>query len=301
MLTRAEAAAEIHSFMCRDPRFGYDQVNRWGEDGQPITITLSDGEKVTISAGSYDCSSSIITAYKAAGVNCGDASYTGNMRSEMVGSGCFTWHPRGDGYCAKKGDIYLNESHHTAMCQTVDSSDPSQEDMLSQFSRNEKHGATGGDFGDNDGLESVIKPYYDFPWDGKLVCISGSAQSPAPTPAPTSNVSGITEDGLFGYASICLAQQEAGTPVDSVISGQPSWVMSQPGIVDTTGWRRGSSGSPLVKAIQRVLGVDQDGFFGICTWHALEARYGFAPDSRIDSPSETFRRFQHELNERTFF
>jgi GH25 family lysozyme M1 (1,4-beta-N-acetylmuramidase) len=124
------------------------------------------------------------------------------------------------------------------------------------------------------------------------------------TPVTPSDPDGqISEDGYPGALTITKAQTQAGTLVDGCVSDQPAWICSQPGIMTTGAWHNGSCtyGSDLVRAIQAVLGVTQDGFFGLDTWHALEDRYGFDHDSVVSSPSNTMAKWQHELNEHSFF
>jgi GH25 family lysozyme M1 (1,4-beta-N-acetylmuramidase) len=118
----------------------------------------------------------------------------------------------------------------------------------------------------------------------------------------------ISEDGYAGSATIYLAQAEAkakgyNAMTDGCVSGQVDWVLNQPGIRNTQNgvWLRGNDGSLLVMAIQHVLGVEEDGFFGPDTWHALEAREGSCIDNTIEAPSCTIQKWQHELNQGTFF
>lgn len=163
MLSVAERAAEVMEHLCTHSAHGYSQPNRAGVGTGGVvgeTITLSDGTKVGISAGDRDCSSACVECYAALGVDCGGASYTGNMRSCMVGTGNFVWHPWGT-YAAKRGDIYLNESHHTAMCLG--------NGKLGEFSRSELH-STHGAKGDQDGWESHVTSFYTYSkgWDGVL-------------------------------------------------------------------------------------------------------------------------------------
>lgn len=167
MADRANVAATFHANQCNDARFGYDWEDRWGDSSQPIQWTV-DGITGTFWAGDRDCSSSIIDCWSEALVGTkyegtlSGATYTGNMRSVFVDSGLFEWHPMGDGYVAQRGDIYLNEANHTAMCQSA------VPDMLSEFSTNENGGAYGGQVGDQTGSEAYIHGYYDYPWDGIL-------------------------------------------------------------------------------------------------------------------------------------
>ena len=164
MLSVAERAAEVMEHLCSHSAHGYSQPNRAGiGTGGTVseTITLSDGTKVGISGGDRDCSSACVECYAALGVDVGGATYTGNMRSCMTGTGNFKWHPWGT-YTAKRGDIYLNETHHTAMCLG--------NGKLGEFSRSELH-STHGTKGDQDGWESHVTSFYTYSkggWDGVL-------------------------------------------------------------------------------------------------------------------------------------
>ena len=167
----ADVAATIHYDMCVDPANGYSQAPyRWGEDGLGIKTISIHGRNYSYDRGSYDCSSSVITAWKAAlkgtkyeGV-LDKATYTGDMYRVFVNSGLFY----GDLKPAKRGDIYLNEGVHTAMCQDGGSDGVLGYDALSEFNRNENHGATYGQVGDQDGYESVVRGYYNDNWNWVL-------------------------------------------------------------------------------------------------------------------------------------
>lgn len=175
MLSVAERAAEVMEHLCSHSAHGYSQPNRAGVGtGGAVseTITLSDGTKVGISGGDRDCSSACIECYAALGVDVGGATYTGNMRSCMTGTGNFKWHPWGT-YTARRGDIYLNETHHTAMCLGGG--------KLGEFSRSELH-STHGTKGDQDGWESHVTSFYTYSkgWDGVLEYVG-----PEPEPEDT--------------------------------------------------------------------------------------------------------------------
>lgn len=144
-----------------DGGHGYAQDKRYG-DGTDETFKLSDGTPVTIKRGDRDCSSGVITALQAIGVDTKGATYTGDMKNALLKTGLFEWYPMSVPHYAKRGDIYLNEKHHTAVCK---SDNP---DMMMQFSINENGGARGGKQGDQTGSESNIRPYKNYPWDGRL-------------------------------------------------------------------------------------------------------------------------------------
>lgn len=174
VVTKKEVAALIMKHYCIHDRHGYTQnmaLRNGGTETETIDIY---GKKYTIPAGDFDCSAAVINSYEAAGISCGGATYTGNMRQCMVKSKNFAW--RSMNFIAQMGDSYLNEKHHTAMCLSA------EPDVLMEFSINEKGTATGGKPGDQlqkgeydqayGRGESHLKLYYDYPWNGILQCIN---------------------------------------------------------------------------------------------------------------------------------
>jgi len=173
----ADVAATIHANMCEDDRFGYSWDPRWGTDSAGYATWEIDGREYTVKCGDYDCSSSIITAWSTAlegteyeGALDG-ATYTGNMKSVFSASGLFeVWDT--DTTSAVRGDVYLNETHHTAMCQDgSDDEPPYYYDCLSEFSINEQGGVYGGETGDQTGREAYIHGFYWYSpggWDCTL-------------------------------------------------------------------------------------------------------------------------------------
>lgn len=149
--------------LCTQPEHGYSWVSRWGEGGD-CQINI-DGVNYFLRSGDRDCASAIISAFEAAGISCGGAETTYNMRSCMTGTGNFRWHPMSSGFVAQRGDVYLNEQNHTAMCISA------VPDRLAEFSYSET-GDIDGVEGDQTGYESHFADYYDFPWDGILECIN---------------------------------------------------------------------------------------------------------------------------------
>ena len=82
--------------IAQDDSHGYSQYKRWGPD--------------------YDCSSLVISAYEQAGVPVKEAgaTYTANMRRAFEQCG-FKSIKYGSGTVLMKGDVLLNEKHHTAL------------------------------------------------------------------------------------------------------------------------------------------------------------------------------------------
>ena len=168
VVTKKEVAALIMRHLCTHNAHGYtqDMSGRQGTGTETIDVY---GKQYTIKSGDRDCSSAVISAYEAAGISCGGATYTGNMRKCMTGTGNFVW--RSMKFIAQMGDTYLNEKSHTAMCLSADP------DVLMEFSINEKGTALGGKVGDQSQKddytgESHLAVYYDYPWDGILQCIN---------------------------------------------------------------------------------------------------------------------------------
>lgn len=111
------------------------------------------------------------------------------------------------------------------------------------------------------------------------------------------NGAGLAVDGLWGSATTTALQRHLGTPVDGTVSGQ--WTGRKPILrACTTGWQfsAGAGGSLLIAAMQRTLGIADDGVAGPQFVNALEQRYGYPPDGRLDRPSNTVRRMQETLN-----
>lgn len=137
-MTIPQKAVEYAVEIAKDDSHGYDQTNRWGPD--------------------YDCSSLVISAYKAAGVPL-TATYTGNMWRDFLAHGFFV--PAGvnlaTGAGLEPGDVLLNEQSHTAMYIG--------NGLIVNAGGNELGKVTGGKTGDQTGNEIRIRAYYNFPWD----------------------------------------------------------------------------------------------------------------------------------------
>ena len=160
-----EIAARIHADMVNDNDNGYSWEPRHGEDGKGVKTLTIDGKKYSYDRGSWDCSSSVIKAWQLAiqytpyKGKLDGATFTGNMREVFTASGLFQWKPMS--FIASRGDLYLNEAQHVAMCQ---SQDP---DVMSEFCINENGDVYGGIPGDQTGGEAAINPFRE-EFDGIL-------------------------------------------------------------------------------------------------------------------------------------
>lgn len=170
MANLANIAATNMEHLCNCERHGYSQAQRWGDESLGTDYVECEGHVSVFYAGDRDCSSGIIDAWQEAikGTEyegrLNDASCTDNMRNVFVNSRLFSWQPIS--FIARRGDIYLNESNHTAMC-VDDGSGSYGYDALAEFCISETGGIYGSP-GDQTGWESYIHGYYDYPWDGIL-------------------------------------------------------------------------------------------------------------------------------------
>lgn len=175
----ANIAATNMEHLCTCSKHGYSQSERWGSKTAGVCTVKCEGHESDFFAGDRDCSSAVIDAWQEALIDTpyegklAGATYTGNMRKVFVASGLFEWKPMS--FIAQRGDIYLNEKNHTAMCTNPNP------DTLAEFSISETGGVT-GKRGDQTGGESRIRAYYDYPWDG-ILHYNGKADTGTSKPA----------------------------------------------------------------------------------------------------------------------
>lgn len=139
-------------------------------------------------------------------------------------------------------------------------------------------------------------------WSGVAAVVRPAYANTAPVAAPAAHGgTSIAEDGWWGSDTTGRLQEVLGTPHDCIVSNQwaPNAVFFK---CATSGWQwdRSGVGSQLIKAMQRSMGVKDDGLVGIDFVHALESRYGFNPDNRLDGPSNTIKKMQANLNQGRF-
>lgn len=233
-------------YWCRDVSLGYDQSNR---------LDFRDG-------GETDCSALVIHALQEAGFDTGAASYTGNMRTNLVSKG---WKVVTNNGNPQAGDILLNDVHHVAVYIG--------NGQLAQASIDERGKATGGQGGDQTGHETNIRNYYNYPWSCYLRWTG------------TSNVVAgkLDIDGSWGTATTCAVQ----TYLNKI-----GYHLA----VD------GSRGPTTVRAIQQALNAKLkinlaiDGSMGPATTKALQRLLGTTQDGVISSPSQMVTALQQALN-----
>ena len=137
---KVESAVNWAIGIANDNSHGYDQENRWGAD--------------------YDCSSLLISAYEQAGitVKTNGATYTGNMRSVFTQTGFVEVAWGDDMNNLIRGDVLVNEAHHTAMYIG--------DGQFVEARINELGTVTGGQTGDQTGEEIWTTNFYNYPTGG---------------------------------------------------------------------------------------------------------------------------------------
>lgn len=151
----------------------------------------------------------------------------------------------------------------------------------------------------NTGNGQVLRRTRDWKWVAAIVRPDYDGVSdlnPAPTTPDTSDK--IAEDGWWGPDTTRKAQKHFGTTVDGIISGQDRGDMrsvNRGGLQYNT-WSIGSGGSELIRAIQRYIGANSDGYFGIDSCRKFQAKMGTIIDGYISGPSDAVREFQNRLN-----
>lgn len=139
------------------------------------------------------------------------------------------------------------------------------------------------------------KGYTVFNESGVAVYPVANTSNPVQKPS----VNKIEEDGKWGTATTKRAQQVFGTTVDGVISNQLSdYKPICQGLRSGVEWnetKRG--GSSLVKAMQKWLGINVDGYIGTQFIKALQKKMGTSVDGILSNPSKCIKAFQHWLNQ----
>lgn len=226
-MNKVEKAVQFAIQIANDPSHGYDQINRWGPN--------------------YDCSSLLITAFEQAGipVKTAGATYTGNMRVAFKMCG-FRTLIYAKGMELKRGDVLLNERHHTALYLGGD--------QIVQASINEKGKTTGGKSGDQTGREIYIGKFYEYKLGWEYVLR-------------------YEEQEEMIKVNVEMTRLTAGS-----VGAEVSLVQT---LLNARGFK-GKNGKSLtvdgdfggnteyaVKLYQKTINVIQDGIVGVLTWNSL--------------------------------
>lgn len=113
------------------------------------------------------------------------------------------------------------------------------------------------------------------------------------------NSDGIPVDGQWGKKTTKLAQKVLHTTEDSIISNQNIIMREHLPNCELTSWKfvkqdKLKNGSELIRAIQRLIGVPDDGFFGIVSICAFQAFLNVPVDGFVGG--ETVTAWQYWLN-----
>jgi len=183
----------------------------------------------------FDCSSLVITCFQNAGIDVkgAGATYTGNMKSAFLQRGFEDVTKSVNlktGAGIKKGDVCLNIKNHVVLAATDNGT------QLVNASLNEFGGIFGGKTGDQTGREIHIRGWYNYPWDC-ILRYTGVSTAALTTPPkhPASGAIAVVQQWL----------QNAYNP-QLVIDGIAGPIT------------RGT----IVRAVQKEIGVKDDGFFG---------------------------------------
>lgn len=216
-MTIPEKALEWAIDIANDQSHGYSQQSRYGPD--------------------YDCSSLVLKAYKQAGADIGQATYTGNMRSELTKHG-FTDVTASvnlaSGAGLQRSDILLYHKGGTAGHTALYAGNGQIVHARGQSYGSPKTG--------DQGTEIAVTPYYRGQW---ATVLRYTGQAPAAVKRYAVNTTlpmlqrgdkgtavkvwqtivGVTADGEFGYmtkAATLTFQTDKELEIDGVV-GPESW------------------------------------------------------------------------------
>ena len=200
-MTIPESATSWMIGIANDQSHGYSQASRWGNPD-------------------YDCSSLVISAYRHAGIDTGQATYTGNMRSELLKHGFSDVTASinlASGANLKPGDILLyhlsGTAGHTALYA-------GQGQIV--HARGQSYGSSKP--GDQ-GQEIAVTPYYRGRWATVLRYTGGGTAKTVKRYQVTTElpilrygdvgkavkvwqmVLGLTQDGEFGKDTLAATLQ----------------------------------------------------------------------------------------------
>lgn len=238
-------------YWCRDVSLGYDQSNR---------LDFRDG-------GETDCSALVIHALQEAGFDTGAASYTGNMRTNLVSKG---WKVVTNNGNPQDGDILLNDVHHVAVYIG--------NGQLAQASIDERGKATGGQGGDQTGHETNIRGYYNYPWSCYL------RWGGASTSSSSASVGKLAVDGYWGTESTFSYTVQAIQKALNIAGIK----------VKVDGYR----GPETYRGLQQFYGTSPDGVVSRPSQliYKMQKIYNTVQDGVISEPSNLIKAVQRELN-----
>jgi hypothetical protein len=107
-------------------------------------------------------------------------------------------------------------------------------------------------------------------------------------------------DGKWGFATTRALQVELGTVKDGILSDQSRNDITEALYGDTVEFGTGKKGSLVIKALQKLLKVKQDGLLGPVTIGELQSYLGTVKDNKLSRPSLVVKELQRRLNAGTF-
>lgn len=224
--------------VANDPAHGYDQTKRWGPD--------------------YDCSSLVISAFKAAGLPL-TATYTGNMKYDFLRNGFADAATLGVvelnmGAGLKRGDVLLNEQKHTAIYLG--------DGTVVQASINENGTIKGGRSGDQTGREIGVSTYRNYPWDIVLRYVGEE-----PDEDETSNARPYDEEAQGSQLPVLKKGDEGGAVLSMQTLLIHKWGISCG--PDGADGDFGANTKQALEKLQQTLKLEADGICGPKSWAAI--------------------------------
>lgn len=107
----------------------------------------------------------------------------------------------------------------------------------------------------------------------------------------------IDEDGKWGKDTTKKAQEVFGTTIDGVVTDQrKEYEAKNPGLISFE-WKSNPTGySELIRAIQKKVGANVDGWIGTETIKKMQKYFGTIQDGCVSNPSDVVKAFQKWLN-----
>lgn len=207
MITYNERAAEVMAHLVTDARHGYSQPGRKG-DGTTETLTLSDGTRVVVHGGDYDCSEAVRMCYAAAGVLPKNSyMWTGNEEQLLRAHGFVQVSTAS----VAVGDVLWRKGH-TELVISVGGR------LMQAGFRIAETGGINGRKGDQTGAESAYSVYNAARWAKAFRYVG--AQPKGSTQAKPNAADHVAVDGWIGQASARALQRQLGVTPDGYLSGQ---------------------------------------------------------------------------------
>ncbi|MGM0295125.1 glycoside hydrolase family 25 protein [Enterococcus sp. AZ034] len=141
-------------------------------------------------------------------------------------------------------------------------------------------------------LNRIVKKGFDYFFGTATTDSNTGSTNTGSTSKPS--YTKLTVDGKWGAATTKRLQQYFGTTQDGVISHQYKQKFNQN--VYAAEFDKTLKGSSVIKALQKLLGVTQDGLLGQATIKALQKRLGTTQDGIISPVSNAVKALQQALN-----